>query len=66
MILPHPIRLKRTRAGVGLRALARAMSISAPYLQDMEMGRRRFTPEMRKRHRAALASLKKQPIARTV
>lgn len=63
MKILHPLRARRVRAGLGLRELARAMSISAPYLRDMELGLRRFTPTMRERHSAAMATLK-QPIAR--
>lgn len=57
------LRARRQRHGVGLRELARAMAISAPYLREMELGTRRLTPAMRKRHRAALATFK-QPNAR--
>jgi transcriptional regulator with XRE-family HTH domain len=60
---PQILRSRRQRLGLGLRQLARAMRISAPYLREMELGTRRLTPAMRERHRAALASLK-EPNAR--
>ena len=40
------IRAARTKAEVSLRRLALAMGKSAPYLCDLELGRRNWTPEL--------------------
>ena len=63
-MVPNPLlapgwklRERRQRHGVTLRALARAMRISAPYLHDLEHGRRTINPTLRGRYRAALATL---------
>jgi transcriptional regulator with XRE-family HTH domain len=52
------LRSQRLRRGVSLRALARAMEISAPYLVDLELGRRAMNPTLRGRYRVALATFK--------
>ena len=52
------LRDKRLRRGVSLRALARTMGISAPYLVDLELGRRAINPALVGRYRAALATFK--------
>ena len=39
------LRDARKKAGVSLRELARRMKISAPYLSDMELGKRNWTKE---------------------
>jgi predicted transcriptional regulator len=40
------IRAARTKAEISLRRLAVAMGKSAPYLCDLELGRRNWTPEL--------------------
>ena len=56
---PGPaLRRRRQGHGVSLRALARAMGISAPYLVDLELGRRAINPTLQRRYRTALASVK--------
>ncbi len=50
----------RERAKIGLRALAREMGISAPYLIDLERGHRGFSAEMQERHADALEKLTKK------
>lgn len=47
----------RERAKIGLRALAREMGISAPYLIDLERGHRSFSAELQERHTEALTKL---------
>lgn len=57
--------LQKRAAHVGLRALAREMGISAPYLWDLENGNRPVSPTLRQRHARALGKFKvKQPNAR--
>jgi len=58
MKIVFPLRARRLRAGIGLRELARVMDISAPYLREIELGTRRFTPEMKVRHRDAMSILR--------
>lgn len=52
------LRARRERSGVSLRALARAMGISAPYLVDLELGRRPVNPTMGRRYRKSLAEIR--------
>lgn len=40
--LGKSMRLKREVAGISLRSLARLLGISAPYLSDLERGRREW------------------------
>ena len=40
------LRLIRERTGTSLRAMARRMGLSAPYVSDVELDRRRATPEI--------------------
>lgn len=47
-------RLHREVAGVSLRELARTMGVSAPYLSDLERGRRNWTEELEDRYVKAL------------
>ena len=47
-------RALRKRRGLSLRAVAREMGVSAPFLCDVERGFRRFSPEMADRYAAAL------------
>jgi transcriptional regulator with XRE-family HTH domain len=49
------VRDARKRAGVSLRELARRMDISAPYLSDMELGKRNWD---KVKFNAALEGLK--------
>ena len=48
------------RSQVSLRALAREMDISAPYLLDLEHGNRRFSSELQERHSEALQKLSRK------
>ncbi len=47
-------RKAREAKGLALRHVARAAGISAPFLSDVEHGRRSFSPEVEKRVRVAL------------
>lgn len=49
------MRSKREDTGVSLRTVATAMEISAPYLSDMELGRRGWSSEMIQRADRAIA-----------
>lgn len=40
---PGSLRTRRQRAGVSLRTFAKAIGLSAPYLSDVEHGRRNCT-----------------------
>jgi DNA-binding XRE family transcriptional regulator len=42
-------RMLREQAGVSLRNLAQTMGVSAPYLSDLERGRRNWTEELENR-----------------
>jgi len=48
------MRRRRMTAGFTLRDVARHMQISAPYLSDIELGRRRLTPERRRTFNAVI------------
>lgn len=50
------MRRERMSAKLSLRELARRMKISAPYLSDMEHGKRRYSIEMAKRALSAMAN----------
>lgn len=41
----HSMRRLRQRWGVSLREMARRLDISAPYLSDLELGKREWTEE---------------------
>jgi transcriptional regulator with XRE-family HTH domain len=41
----HEMRRLRKKKGIGLRDMAKRMDISAPYLSDLELGRRDWTEE---------------------
>lgn len=43
--LGRKLRNLRTKAGVGLREMSRALSISHSFLSQLESGNRRWTPE---------------------
>lgn len=47
-------RTERTIRGVSLRGLARKMKISAPYLSDLERGKRNWTIKIARRFEASL------------
>lgn len=51
------IRSEREMAGVKMRALATEMKISAPYLHDLEMGKRNWSEEYFKSAQAGIAKL---------
>lgn len=44
-VVGERIRKTREQQSVTLRALARVLGVSAPFLSDVEHGRRRLTPE---------------------
>jgi len=44
----------RRQAGHSLRVLAKRMGYSAPYISDLELGRRHWTPELIKVYSYAL------------
>jgi ribosome-binding protein aMBF1 (putative translation factor) len=43
---PGWLRMTRERAGLSLRQLARSVRFSAPYISDIELGRRRCTDQI--------------------
>lgn len=51
------IRRERKTAGISLRAMARAMNLSAPYVSDLELGRRAWNHELLMRYSASLKLL---------
>lgn len=53
------VRIFRLNKGVGLRSVARAMGISAPYLSDLELGRRNWTEALLNRVRKAIKQIAK-------
>jgi len=50
----------REQAKISLRALAREMGISAPYLLDLERGWRPWNEGMQQKHASALTALTKK------
>lgn len=56
---PAWLRDTRKRAGLTLREMARRLKFSAPYISDIEHGRRRCLPKVR----AAYESLEPKPDA---
>lgn len=51
-------RAMRTEAKVSLRAIAKAMGKSAPYIGDLELGRRNWTLELFASAKSALSKIK--------
>lgn len=51
------IRRERLKARVSLRAVARAMNLSAPYVSDLELGRRGWNHELLMRYSSAMKLL---------
>ncbi len=51
------IRRERKAAGVSLRSIAKAMKLSAPYVSDLELGRRGWNHELLMRYSSALKLL---------
>lgn len=49
------LRAERKRARFGLREVARELAISAPYLHDLEHGRRAWTQEFIDRYRTVIS-----------
>lgn len=49
------LRQLRVAAGLTLRAVARELGLSAPYICDLEHGRRRWSPELKQRYLRAVA-----------
>jgi transcriptional regulator with XRE-family HTH domain len=54
MTLGERIRARRTELGITLREFARRVEVSAPYLTDLEAGRRHPGPEVLQRIAVAL------------
>src|SRR4030088_2395703 len=54
MTLGQRIRTRRLELGITLRELGRRVEVSAPYLTDLEAGRRHPSPEVLQRIAAAL------------
>jgi transcriptional regulator with XRE-family HTH domain len=54
MTLGERIRARRLELGITLRELGRRVEVSAPYLTDLEAGRRHPSPEVLQRIAAAL------------
>lgn len=48
------LRAERVAAGFSLRSIARALHFSAPYVSDLELGRRGWTEEKAAAYREAL------------
>ena len=55
---PEYLRQARVRAGVSLRAMARAVGFSAPYVSDLERGNRELSPTMLDQFEQAIARLR--------
>lgn len=49
------MRVKREKAGVGLRQISRAMHYSAPFISDIERGQRRWNVRLIEEYELALA-----------
>jgi predicted transcriptional regulator len=49
------IRILRTKANMSLRELARQLDVSAPYVSDLELGRRSFSENLFRRAKEAIA-----------
>lgn len=45
-VQPVELRIARVRSGMSLRAVARKLRKSAPYISDIELGRRNCTREI--------------------
>lgn len=54
VVVGKQMREKRRQYGVSLREVARRMGLSAPYVSDLELGRRNFKLAMQARYEAAL------------
>lgn len=57
LAIGHCMRLQRESDGVSLRALSRQMKLSAPYVSDLERGRRNWSPITMANYRHSLDSL---------
>jgi transcriptional regulator with XRE-family HTH domain len=55
---PAYLRQAREQAGVSLRAMARAVGYSAPYVSDLERGHRELSPTMLDQFEHAIARLR--------
>ena len=53
-VMGAAMRKRRERAGLSLRELARRLKLSAPYLSDLEVGRRHWNAKNIKRYTDAL------------
>lgn len=56
-VLGMKMRVLRKDAGVTLREMARRIGVSASYLSDLELGRRRWSPRFRSAYEARFAPL---------
>lgn len=54
VLVGKALRKERTEAGLNLREIARRMELSAPYVSDLELGRRIWRGELITRYRKAL------------
>jgi len=54
-------RKRREKTAISLRALSRQMECSAPFLSDLERGRRNWTKDIETRYRDALGHLQGNP-----
>ena len=61
LAIGHCMRLQREADGVSLRALSRQMKLSAPYVSDLERGRRNWSPITMANYRHSLDSLANAP-----
>ncbi|HYN07412.1 MAG TPA: helix-turn-helix transcriptional regulator [Vicinamibacterales bacterium] len=55
---PAYLRQAREQAGVSLRAMARAVGYSAPYVSDLERGHRELSPTMLDQFEEAITRLR--------
>ena len=60
---PSSLRLRRRAARIKLVDMAEFMSISAPYLYDLEHGNRRFSPVHQDIYLVGLVALHPKPTA---
>lgn len=51
---PTPLRTLRLESGISLREASRRIGLSAPYISDLERGRRAWNADLEARYRKAL------------
>ena len=59
--LGYMLRKQRVIQGISLREMARRLKVSAPYLSDLELGRRNFDLELVERYLKALPQMPLRP-----